>query len=33
MTAYNPEANKKIECRHGSVIKVIIRACEGRVED
>ena len=30
-TAYNPEANGKIERGHGPIVKSIVRACEGRV--
>ena len=30
-TAYNPEANGKIERGHGLIVKSIIRACNGRV--
>ena len=32
-TAYNPEANGKIERGHNPIIKAILRACEGRVGD
>ena len=32
-TAYNLEANGKIERGHGPIIKAIIRACKGRVND
>ena len=30
-TAYNPEANGKIERGHGPIVKAIVRACDGRV--
>ena len=30
-TAYNPEANGKVERRHGPIVKALVRACEGRV--
>ena len=30
-TAYNPEANGKIERGHGPIVKALVRACEGRV--
>ena len=30
-TAYNPEANGKIERGHGPIVKAIVRACNGRV--
>ena len=30
-TVYNPRANGKIERGHGPTVKVIVRACEGRV--
>ena len=30
-TAYNPEANKKVERGHGPIVKAIVCACEGRV--
>ena len=30
-TAYNPEANRKIERGHGLIVKAIVHACEGRV--
>mgnify|MGYP000521182875 FL=1 len=32
-TAYNPEANGKIEWGHSLIVKAIVRACEGRVGD
>ena len=32
-TAYNPEANGKIERGHGPIVKALVRACEGRVGD
>ena len=31
MTAYNPEANGKIERGHGSIVKALVRGCNGRV--
>ena len=30
-TAYNPEANGKIERGHGPIVKALVRACNGRV--
>ena len=30
-TAYNPEANRKIERGHGPIVKAIVCTCEGRV--
>ena len=33
MTAYNSEANGKVERGHGSIVKAIVQACEGRVDD
>ena len=30
-TAYNPEANGKVEWGHSPIVKAIVRACEGRV--
>ena len=30
-TAYNPEANGKIERGHDPIVKAMVRACEGRV--
>ena len=30
-TAYNPEANRKIECGHEPILKAVVRACDGRV--
>ena len=30
-TAYNPEANGKIEQGHGPIVKAMVRACNGRV--
>ena len=30
-TTYNPEANRKVECGHGPVVKAIERASKGRV--
>jgi hypothetical protein len=30
-TAYNPEANGKVERGHGPIVKALIRACESRV--
>jgi hypothetical protein len=30
-TAYNPEANRKVERGHGLIVKVLVRACEGQV--
>jgi hypothetical protein len=32
-TAYNPEANGKIERGHSSIVKVIAKACDGQVKD
>ena len=32
-TAYNPEANGKIERGHHPIVKAIVRTCEGRVSD
>ena len=32
-TAYNPEANGKIERGHRPIVKAIVHACEGRVGD
>ena len=32
-TAYNPEANGKIERGHGPIVKALVRACEGRIGD
>ena len=32
-TAYNPEANGKVERGHGPIIKAIVRACKDRVGD
>ena len=29
--AYNPEANRKVERRHGPIVKALVRACGGRV--
>ena len=29
-TAYNPEANGKVERGHGLIVKAIVRACKGR---
>ena len=29
--AYNPEANGKVECGHGSIVKALVRACGGQV--
>jgi hypothetical protein len=31
MTAYNPEANGKVERGHGPIVKALVRACEGQV--
>ena len=31
--AYNPEANGKIERGHGPIVKAIVRACNGRVDN
>ena len=31
--AYNPEANGKIERGHGPIVKALMRACNGRVEN
>ena len=33
MTAYNPQAQGKIERGHGPIIKAIVRACKDRVGD
>jgi hypothetical protein len=30
-TAYNPEANGKVERGHGPIVKALVRACEGQV--
>jgi transposase InsO family protein len=30
-TAYNPEANGKVERGHGLIIKALVRACDGQV--
>jgi transposase InsO family protein len=30
-TAYNPEANGKVERGHGLIVKALVRACEGQV--
>ena len=30
-TAYNPEANKKLEHGHGPIVKALVRACGGQV--
>jgi hypothetical protein len=30
-TAYNPEDNGKVEHGHGSIVKALVRACEGQV--
>ena len=32
-TVYNPEANGKIERGHGLIVKAIVHACEGRVDN
>ena len=32
-TAYNPEANGKIERGHGPIVKALAKACKGRVSD
>ena len=29
-TAYNPEANGKVERRHGPIVKALVRACGGQ---
>ena len=29
--AYNLEANGKVECGHGKMVKALVRACEGQV--
>jgi hypothetical protein len=30
-TVYNPEANRKVECGHGPIVKALVRACESQV--
>ena len=30
-TAYNPEANGKVERGYGPIVKALVRACEGQV--
>ena len=30
-TAYNPEANGKVERGHGPIVKALVRACGGQV--
>ena len=30
-TAYNPEANGKVERGHGPIVKELVRVCEGQV--
>ena len=32
-TAYNLEANGKIEHGHGPIVKALVRACDGKVEN
>ena len=32
-TAYNPEANGKIERGHSPIMKALAKACDGRVKD
>jgi hypothetical protein len=32
-TAYNPEANGKIERGHSPIVKALVKACDGKVED
>ena len=32
-TAYNPEANGKIERGHSPIVKALVKACDGRVKD
>ena len=31
-TTYNVEANRKIECSHGPIVKMLIKACDGKVK-
>ena len=31
--AYNPEANRKVERGHGPILKAIVHACNGRIEN
>jgi hypothetical protein len=30
-TAYNPEANGKVECGHSPIVKALVKACQGKV--
>ena len=32
-TAYNPEANGKVECGHGPIVKAVVKACHGKIGD